>query len=76
MKFTFNKTTNNDVFSEKISSTTAQPKKNKIVAIELTNSNVVNKFRMALVDFESTKIFSNRKVVKIERIATKLKKTL
>ena len=38
--------------------------------------NVVNKFRIALDDFEITKIFSNRKVVKIERIATKPKKAL
>ena len=42
----------------------------------LTNNKVVNKFRIAFDDFEITKIFSKRNVVKIARIATKAKKAL
>ena len=71
-----NKTINKDVLNVKISSKTAYPKKKIVVTTVLINNNVVNKFRIALDDFEITKIFSNRKVVKIERIATKPKKAL
>ena len=37
----------------------------------LNNKSVVNKFRIAFDDLERTKIFSNRNVVKIDKIATK-----
>ncbi|GEM50878.1 hypothetical protein EB1_06680 [Empedobacter brevis NBRC 14943 = ATCC 43319] len=70
------KTTNIDVLNVNIFSKRAYPKKKKIVTRLLINNSVVNKFRIAFDDFEITKIFSKRNVVKIERIATKLKKAL
>lgn len=68
--------TQSEVLSEKISSAMAYPIKNIKVAKEVITNKVENKFRIAFVDFEITKIFSKRKVVKIESIATKLKNTL
>ena len=70
------KTTQIEVLKSKISCRTVYPKKKINVASVVIIKSIENKFRIAFDDLEITKIFSNRNVVKIDKIATKLKKTL
>lgn len=69
-------TIQSEVPSGIICSTTKYPKKNKVMAIVLTTIRTEKRFRISRGELEMTKIFSRRKEHKIDKIATKLRKTL
>lgn len=50
--------------------------KNNVIDIVLRTNKEENKFLISLGDFDKTNIFSSRKEQRIDKMATKLRKTL